>query len=198
MKQIEPLSEAFWTQRWEAGATGWDIGYPSPALIEYAQASIPKEASILIPGAGNAYEAIWLFENGWKRVTVLDISEIPIQRLKEKYPNYPDEQLIHGNFFDQVGSYDFILEQTFFCALSPDLRDQYVQQMQKLIVPGGKLAGLLFNFPLTTQGPPFGGSISEYQERFSPYFNIQKLEPAQNSIKPRKGAELFFEFERAS
>ena len=196
MNQIEPLSEAFWTQRWEKGTTGWDIGYPSPALIEYAQASIPKEASILIPGAGNAYEAIWLFENGWKQVSVLDISAVPIQRLQVKYPEFPKDQLIHTNFFDHLGNYDFVLEQTFFCALSPSLRDQYVQQMHNLIAQGGKLAGLLFNFPLTEKGPPFGGSAGEYQERFSPYFNILKLETAQNSIKPRQGSELFFEFER--
>lgn len=192
--EADTLNESFWTQRWEEGKTGWDIGYPSPALTKYAEAKIPKTASILIPGAGNAYEAQWLYEQGWTRVHVLDISHIPLNRIKENHPEFPKQQLIHCNFFDHQGQYDFILEQTFFCALPPTLRPDYVQQMTRLLNPDGRLAGLLFNFPLTEQGPPFGGSIEEYQTRFGPNFEILTLEHSLDSIKPRSGHELAFEF----
>ncbi len=191
----ENLNESFWTQRWENGETGWDIGYASPALIAYAEENIPKDATILIPGAGNAYEAIWLFENGWEKVYVLDISHIPLGKILERFPQFPTNQLIHSNFFKHAGKYDFILEQTFFCALLPTFRPDYVVQMTQLLKKGGKLAGLLFNFPLTIQGPPFGGSEDEYRIRFAPYFEILNLEPCKSSIKPRAGKELFFEFQ---
>ena len=190
------LDEQFWTNRWEAGQTGWDIGYASPAIVHYVEANIPKDATILIPGAGNAYEATWLFENGWKNVTVVDISKVPIQRLKEKNPQIPGKQFVYGDFFKHTGQYDWILEQTFFCALVPHLRPAYVEKMAELVKEGGFLAGLFFNFPLTEKGPPFGGSEEEYRTRFSPYFELKKLEPATHSIKPRLGSEFAFEFQR--
>ena len=76
------------------------------------------------------------------------------------------------------------------------MRDQYVAKMAEIIVPGGKLTGLLFNFPLTEEGPPFGGSEEEYRKRFAPFFELKILQPALNSIKPRLGRELWFEFTR--
>jgi hypothetical protein len=47
--------------------------------------------------------------------------------------------------------------------------------MASLLNPKGKLVGLLFDFPLTTEGPPFGGSTSEYLNLFSDKFNIKTL-----------------------
>jgi len=77
-----------------------------------------------------------------------------------------------------------------------ELRDNYVKKMSKIIKPNGKIAGLLFQFPLTEKGPPFGGSKQEYIKRFSPYFELKTLETAYNSIKPRVKNELFIIFEK--
>ncbi len=76
------------------------------------------------------------------------------------------------------------------------MRKQYVEKMFQLLKPNGKLAGLLFDFPLTESGPPFGGSVEEYNAIFSKYFKIKTLQRATNSIKERQGKELFFIFER--
>lgn len=188
-----PTGEDFWTKRYSENQTGWDIGYPSPALIDFVEKEVGKEAKILMPGAGNAYEASWMMENGWKNVHVLDISPIPLQNLQARNPKFPASQLIKGDFFKHSGTYDFILEQTFFCALPPSMREDYISQMASLLPGGGMLAGLLFQFPLTDQGPPFGGSKSEYLERFSPFFEIRHMDTSKLSIKPRKGNELWFE-----
>jgi SAM-dependent methyltransferase len=103
---------------------------------------------------------------------------------------------VQSDFFDHQDSYDLILEQTFFCALSPSLRNDYVTHMHRLLKSGGKLVGLLFQFPLTESGPPFGGSATEYLDRFEPLFSIQTLETCYNSIPPRQGNELFFIFNK--
>ena len=68
--------------------------------------------------------------------------------------------------------------------------------MHDLLSEKGKIAGLLFNFPLTEVGPPFGGSHEEYVKLFSEKFTLKTLEPAYNSIKPRANKELFFTFEK--
>ena len=65
-----------------------------------------------------------------------------------------------------------------------------------LLATGGRLAGLLFQFPLTENGPPFGGSAAEYRKRFGGRFHLRTLETARNSIPPRAGNELFFIFEK--
>jgi thiopurine S-methyltransferase len=67
----------------------------------------------------------------------------------------------------------------------------YVEKMHELLSKDGQLAGVLFDFPLTEKGPPFGGSQQEYEKLFSEKFEIKKLERCYNSIKPREGSELF-------
>ena len=91
--------------------------------------------------------------------------------------------------------FDLVIEQTFFCALPPALRTQYAEKMHEILTPEGKIIGLLFDFQLTAEGPPFGGSKKEYLTLFSSKFKIQILERAYNSIKPRENKELFFIFE---
>ena len=68
--------------------------------------------------------------------------------------------------------------------------------MYALLNPNGKIVGLLFDFPLTSDGPPFGGSKEEYIPYFKPLFNIEILERCYNSISPRAGRELFFKFQK--
>ena len=151
---------------------------------------------ILLPGAGNGYEASWMHEQGFTQLTVIDLAPSPLEAIKKRTPGFPEEHLIQGDFFNHRGQYQLILEQTFFCALLPHQRQDYAQKMYELLAPGGFLVGLLFNFPLTAEGPPFGGDIDEYRALFSPLFNIHTLEPCYNSIKPREGKELFFIFEK--
>ena len=38
-----------------------------------------------------------------------------------------------------------MIEQTFFCAINPELRTKYAQQSSNILNPKGKLIGLLFN-----------------------------------------------------
>lgn len=189
------FNKDYWTERYINNQTGWDIGYASPALVEYAE-TLPKDSRILIPGAGNGYEALELWKKGFTNVTVLDISELPLKSIKEKCPEFPDQQLILGDFFEHSKKYDCILEQTFFCALHPDLRTAYAKKMHELLNDKGILAGVLFNCIFENPGPPFGGESAEYEKVFSPYFEFLHFEMCHNSIKPRMGNELFIEFRR--
>ena len=54
--------------------TGWDIGGPSTPLVKYFDQLADKQRKILIPGAGNAYEAEYLWAQGFSNVHVLDIA----------------------------------------------------------------------------------------------------------------------------
>tara|TARA_B100000949_G_C14124433_1_gene383974 strand:+ start:180 stop:776 length:597 start_codon:yes stop_codon:yes gene_type:complete len=190
------LDQSYWEERYSQGNTGWDIGHPSPPLVQYIDQIKDKSISILIPGAGKGYEAIYLYQNGFFNINVVDLAQNPLKHIKNRLPHFPQEQLIQTDFFEHTGKYDLIFEQTFFCALSPAKRPAYAKKMHELLKPDGKIAGVLFNFALSEKGPPFGGSLNEYKELFTPLFNIRKLEPCYNSIKPRAGSELFFIFEK--
>jgi len=186
------FGESYWNTRYKEGTTGWDIGHISSPLKAYINQLEDKSLKILIPGGGNSYEAEYLFKKGFKNVTIVDISETALRNVQNRVPNFPKSQLIHQDFFEFEGSFDLIIEQTFFCALDPILRKEYAKKMHSLLKPKGKLMGVLFDFPLTQDGPPFGGSKEEYLTYFNPYFTIEILERCYNSIPPRDGRELFF------
>ncbi len=193
----EKLSEEFWTECYEQDQAGWDIGVASTPLVTYIDQLTDKNIKILIPGAGNAYEAEYLFQNGFKNVFVLDIARIPLDNLQARLPDFPSEHLIQQNFFDHVGQYDLIFEQTFFCALDPKLRKDYAKHMFSLLKTGGKLVGLYFCFkdrPMN-QGPPYNGTLQEYQTYFTD-FKTKQLGMCYNSIQPRDENELFAIFEK--
>ena len=198
-KKMNETLENYWSKLYEEDKTGWDIGHVSTPIATYIDQLEDKTIKILIPGAGNSYEAEYLQREGFENVHVLDISKIPLDNLKERVPSFPKEHLIQSNFFELSGAYDLILEQTFFCSFEPtkENRTAYALQMKKLLKPGGKLVGLWFKHPLNINGGrPFGGSKPEYVSYLEPYFKVKIFEDAHNSIKPRLGNELFGIFEK--
>ena len=194
---MESVNQAdFWQQRYEQDSIGWDMGEVSPPLKAYID-QLPDAAkgqAILVPGAGNAYEVGYLHEQGFTNVTLVDFAPAPIQAFAERYPDFPTEHLICADFFGlspEQHQFDWVLEQTFFCAINPARRDEYVEQMAALLKPKGKLIGLLFDRDFGRQEPPFGGTKEEYQQRFESVFDIEIIEPSYNSHSARQGSELF-------
>ncbi|GAL72269.1 hypothetical protein [Jejuia pallidilutea] len=119
--------ENYWSKRYQQHNTGWDIGVPSTPLKTYIDQLENKNLKILIPGAGNSYEAEYLFKNGFKNTYVLDIANAPLIAFQKRVPHFPSEQIIKGDFFKHKGIYDLVLEQTFFCSFPPlpENRKQY-------------------------------------------------------------------------
>ena len=185
------FDEQYWTERYDAGKDGWDLGCISPPIKEYIDQLINKDIKILIPGAGNSHEAEYIHNQGFTNLYVCDISNVPLDNLKERVTTFPINNLIHGNFFEIQDKFDLVLEQTFFCALNPSLRQDYIEQMSKIIKPNGNLIGLLFSIEFDREGPPFGCVINNYKAMFSKKFDIRVITPCTNSIESRMGSELF-------
>lgn len=185
------LGEEYWTGKYQGNFLGWDIGYISTPLKTYFDQLGNKESHILIPGGGYSYEAEYLFQQGFRKVYVADISLVPLRDLQNRIPDFPKGHLLHTDFFELNGQFDLIIEQTFFCALDPRKRPDYARHMAELLKPGGKLVGVLFDTELNRDRPPFGGNKGEYQVYFKPYFQFKYFERCNNSIPPRAGKELF-------
>lgn len=189
------LENKFWSNRYQEGRTGWDIGYPSTPLKTYIDQLENKEIRILIPGAGNAYEAEYLIEKGFKNVFILDISKNPLEAFQQRVPHFPADHLINENFFTHEGEYDLIFEQTFFCSFPPlkNNRILYADTMARLLAPQGKLVGVWFDIPLKGDlvKRPFGGTKEEYLSYLKPHFEVVVFEKCYNSIEARRENELF-------
>ena len=187
-----PFDDHYWSNRYSNNSAAWDTGAITTPLKNYFDQLTNKEISILIPGCGNSYEAAYLLQNGFSNITLIDISTVLCKNLSIQFGEYLQKglQITCGDFFEHHARYDLVIEQTFFCALDPVLRNRYAAKMHQLLKPGGKLVGVLFN-KYFEGGPPFGGSESEYSNLFQPYFTIEILKPCYNSIAPRSGVEMF-------
>lgn len=187
---MKALDQDFWNDKYINNQTGWDLGQVSPPIKAYIDQLKNKSTKILIPGAGNAYEADYLLKKGFKNITIIDIAPRLVEKLKGKWKNNSNVQILQSDFFNHKGKYDLIIEQTFFCAIDPSNRRNYVKKMNELLNQNGKLVGLLFD-RYFERGPPFGGSKDEYEKLFTERFELDEFETAQNSVEPRSGMELW-------
>ena len=163
------LSESFWENKYKLNKIGWDLGEVSPPLKAYFDQLTNKDLKILIPGGGNSHEAEYLF-------------------------NFPDVQLILGDFFNLNTTFDLVIEQTFFCAINISLRENYALKMKELLNKNGKLVGLMFDAVLNEKHPPFGGNKKEYTTYFESHFSMDIFTKCYNSFHNRQGMELFVKF----
>jgi methyl halide transferase len=191
----KPLDKDYWDSQYKANTIAWDLGGVSPAIKIFIDTLKDKNSAILIPGCGNSYEAEYLIEKGFTNITIIDIAPSLVENLQCKFVGNSNVKIILGDFFEHQGSYDLIIEQTFFCALPPTMRQKYGYKMHQLLTDAGKIIGLLFdrNFE---KGPPFGGSKKEYILLFKDAFDILKMETCKDSIAPRAHSELFIELQK--
>lgn len=185
----------YWAKAYDEDDTGWDLGEPSAPLKAYIDQLPDKDIRILIPGCGNAYEAEYMHRIGFTHVHVLDLTQQALANLKKRCPNFSGGHLIQGNYFEHEGQYDLILEQTFFCAIEPELREAYANTAHRLLVPGGKIAGVLFD-RVKPDGPPYCEPAENYRPVFEPYFDFITYEKCYNSIEPRMDNEYFVILQR--
>lgn len=190
------FDEAYWSGKYRQQLMGWDTGSITTPIKEYIDQLVDKDLQVLVPGCGNGHEVQYLHDNGFNNVTVVDISAEPFTGLKCKCTNWPEDSFIVDDFFNIIGQYDLIVEQTFFCALDPKMRQNYASKIHGLLAPDGKLVGVLFKVFFSGNNPPFGGNKEEYAEYFQDKFEFKVFEDCHNSIKPRIGEELFINLKK--
>ena len=190
------LDQRYWNDRYLNNTAKWDLGQISTPIKEYVDGITNKNVKILIPGAGNSYEAEYLHKIGFSDITVIDIASEPLLNLESRLPKSHNLKLIKEDFFNHQGNYDLIIEQTFLCALELRFRESYPIKMSDLLNSSGILAGVLFTIDKNRSEPPFGGTMEEYRKLFEPLFKIETLEPCYNSVQDRKNKEVFIQFEK--
>ncbi|VAW30246.1 Thiopurine S-methyltransferase, partial [hydrothermal vent metagenome] len=122
-------SPEYWDNFFEKHHLGWDIGHVSTPLKEYFDQLGDKSVKILIPGAGRGWEVEYLYKSGFRNVFYHDFSPLAHEAFLKRVPYFPQDQMLQEDFFSLRGSYDLIIEQTFFSALQRNRRKDYARQM---------------------------------------------------------------------
>jgi len=190
------FSSLYWEDRYSKGETGWDMKGPAPWLLPATKLFPDTSARILIPGCGNGHEVLQLLSLGYKKITALDFSESACRKLSASLPAETAYSVLCEDFFAHRGTYDVVLEQTFFCSFHPSRRPGYVSHMHSLLSSNGLLMGVLFASDFSTAGPPFGGRREDYMSLFQTRFSRVEMELCTSSHPARSGNELLFVCEK--
>jgi SAM-dependent methyltransferase len=192
-QQRDPLSPAFWDERFERNFTPWDKGGVPQALRDFAAASAPLVT--LIPGCGSAYELAFLAQQGWD-ATAIDFSPAAVAQGKLAAGAHA-ARVVEADFFawQPATPLQLIYERAFLCAMPRAMWPQVAARWAQLLAPGALLAGYFF-FDETPKGPPFGISRAQLEQLLHTDFECIADDAVSDSIPVFAGKERWMVWRR--
>lgn len=184
---------AFWEERYRAGRMPWRSVTTPPELAALVAAG---GARAFVPGCGTGEEVGTLADAGWD---VLAIDTCPAAVELAQAAVGPRAHLVRLDDALALDAppFDLVVERAFLCALPPDLRPAWSAMQQRLVRPGGLLAGYWFVGPWRDGGPPY--AIDE--ERLAallPGFALREDAASQAQQPVYRGAERWRVYERVA
>lgn len=213
-----PHQSLDWAARYRTADTPWDLGGAHPELLAALGAGgdprfeAPLGCWTLVGGAGRGHDALALARAG-HRVLAVDLVPDLAARLE------PALAALGGRFWvgDALGDefwrglerealapcgagFGFIFEHTFLCALDPHQRPAWARLMRRVLLPGGRLAALVFPIdkPCEQGGPPHRLETAHLAALLGPEFHLELDRPAERPAPGRQWGERLALFRRAS
>ena len=187
------LTAEGWEQRYQDKGDRWNLGFPAPPFVSLlASTDAPQPGKLAVIGCGKGHDALFFAELGFE-VTGFDFAPSAIaEATATAKAKGISARFVRQNIFaldkEFVGSFDYVLEHTCFCAIDPNLRSQYVEVVKNLLSTGGKLIALFYTHD-RPGGPPFGVKPEEVLEYFAADFELIVFRKAEDSIPRRQGNE---------
>ena len=183
----------FWEERYARREDGWDLGRPSPPLVDFVEATPPPRGRVAVPGCGRGHDARFLARHGYD-VTGFDFSPAAVTAAEkiaklEKVDVTFEQRDIFGLAADSTHAFDGVWEYTCYCAIDPRRRDAYVETLARIVRPGGWLLACFFPLRSVTAGPPFPVSRAEVTRRLARHFRIARAFAPVRSARGRQGRE---------
>ncbi|NJO79874.1 MAG: methyltransferase domain-containing protein [Cyanobacteria bacterium RM1_2_2] len=195
--RIEPTPPArdatFWEERYQDGTARWNLGQPAPPFVPFlGSPEAPLPGRIAVLGAGHGHDALLFAEHGFE-VVAFDFAPSAIAVGTEAARSRGlSAQFLQRDIFtlpeEFSASFDYVLEHTCFCAISPDQRSDYVNVVRSILRPGGNLIALFWAHE-RPGGPPFGVTVADLRQYFAPYFDFLMFDLASDSVESRKDEE---------
>jgi len=190
----------FWEDIYFADDAGWDLGGITPAIESIADTITPGKVCIL--GCGRGYDAVMFAKKGFD-VTAVDFAPSAIKAVRNLAKKSDVVvQAIQDDIFsltpEYSKTYDYVIEQTCFCAIDPNRRTEYERLVKLLLKSGGELIGLWFPLDKTMEdgGSPWGTTVDEVKSIFNNGWIIEDEGFLDLSIKTRKGREKMIIFRK--
>ena len=165
-----------WNARYLAGDTPWEKGASAPPLIEYLESN-EVTGKVLVPGCGLGHDVRLLARSDCIPIG-FDLSRYALDQARS-VPKVGNEKYVLGNYFeppaDYVEAFDWVFEHTFFCAIDPSLRRDYVLRTHSLLKAQGYFLAIFYVRIEDPEGPPFPVSTKEIDRLFGDRFETVKV-----------------------
>lgn len=185
-------AEKFWSEIYRNEQPGWEVGQENPALGAILPQIKLSKSRVLVLGCGSGHDAAFFARNGHV-VTAVDFSPEAVQRARANYSSLENLKIIQADAFNLPhtldGQFDLVFEHTFYCAVSPERRNDVAKLWKRMLHDQGHLLGILFAME-KRNGPAFGGSEWEIRERLKRHFSFLFWTRWRNSLERRRGSEL--------
>lgn len=190
----DPLSPAFWDERFGRQFTPWDQG-GVPARLAQCVADSAAPLRCLIPGCGSAYELALMLDHGWD-ATAIDFAPGAVAAARAVLGERA-QHVEQADFFawQPVLPLDMIYERAFLCAMPRAMWPQVAARWAQLLAPGAMLAGYFF-FDDNSRGPPFGIAREQLLALLAPHFDCVEDEEVDDSIAVFAGKERWMSWRR--
>ena len=176
-----------------AGKVPWDIGKPQKPFVTAADQVV---SPVLDAGCGTGDTSLFLAAQG-HQVTGVDFVETAIERARRKAAErglavrfLVKDALTLGDWGERFAS---VIDSGLFHVFSDDDRGRYVQQLAKVIEPGGRLFLLCFSDKEPGTEGPRRVSRGELQDAFADGWKIESVQPVQLEINPEFTGATFSE-----
>lgn len=190
----DPLSPAFWDERFERQFTPWDQG-GVPARVRAFVENSPAPLHCLIPGCGSAYELVHMLAHQWD-ATAIDFSPGAVASAQTVLGERSAHVVLADFFsYQPAAPLDLIYERAFLCAMPRTMWPQVAQRWAQLLPAGAMLAGYFF-FDDNTKGPPFGIAREQLVALLAPHFDCVADEAVLDSIAVFAGRERWMQWRR--
>jgi SAM-dependent methyltransferase len=124
----------------EEAETSWHEARPQVSLDLIAETGAKTDAAIVDVGGGSSRLVDCLLEQGFSRITVLDLSETALAKARARLPKDVPVEWVVGNvlLWSPSGRFDIWHDRAAFHFLTDAAdQDSYVQVMDRALVPGG-------------------------------------------------------------
>ncbi len=198
MKNVSDLN--FWEDIYKKNDIGWDLNGPTPIFKQVAKKL--KPGKIIILGCGRGHDAITFARLGFE-VTAVDFAPSAIKYLTNLCNhNRLEANIIQNDIFlldESFNSYfDYVIEQTCFCAIDPKRRKEYEKLVYRLLNCSGRLIGVWYLLSKVNAdgGPPWGVSIPSLKETFKEDWIIIEESFSNLSVERRRHREKLIIFQK--
>ncbi len=167
-----------------AGQAPWDIGRPQQPFVDVADRIT---GSILDAGCGTGESALFFASRG-QQVMGIDFLEEPIERARRK----ASERGLRATFVVRDAltltswkeRFDNVIDSGLFHVFSDEDRTRYVEGLETVLKPGGRLFLLCFSDEVPgTQGPRRVAK-QELYDAFARGWTIESVEPTRFEVRP--------------